>query len=74
MIYTRTVENCCTIGDNGKWGACMAKTETQVTIRVTSNFKERLEMQAQRERRSVASMVRIVMADYLERKEKEAEL
>lgn len=50
----------------------MAKTETQVTIRVTSNFKERLEMQAQRERRSVASMVRIVMEDYLERKEKEA--
>ena len=49
----------------------MAKTETQVTIRVTNTFKERLEMQAQRERRSVASMVRIVMEDYLERKEKE---
>lgn len=49
----------------------MAKTETQVAIRVTNSFKERLEAQAEKERRSVASMVRIVMEDYL--KEKEAE-
>lgn len=44
----------------------MAKTETQITIRVTNEMKEALEKQAERERRSVASMVRIVMEDYLE--------
>ena len=47
----------------------MEKTETQIAVRV----KARLEAQAQRERRSVASMVRIVMEDYLAQKEKEAE-
>ena len=50
----------------------MAKTETQIAFRVTNEFKERLEAQAKKERRSVASMVRIVMEDYL--KDKEAEL
>lgn len=49
----------------------MPKTETQVAFRVTNEFKARLEAQAHKERRSVASMVRIVMEDYL--KEKEAE-
>ena len=49
----------------------MAKTETQIAVRVTNSFKERLEAQAQKERRSVASMVRIVMEDYLAEKEKE---
>ena len=44
----------------------MAKTETQITIRVTTEMKEALEKQAEKERRSVASMVRIVMEDYLE--------
>lgn len=44
----------------------MAKTETQITIRVTNEMKEALEKQAEKERRSVASMVRIVMEDYLE--------
>ena len=49
----------------------MAKTETQITIRVTREMKEALEKQAEKERRSVASMVRIVMEDYLEaRKDK----
>lgn len=51
----------------------MAKTEAQVAFRVTNEFKERLEIQAQKERRSVASMVRIVMEDYLRTKEKENE-
>lgn len=51
----------------------MAKTEAQIAFRVTNEFKERLEAQAQRERRSVASMVRIVMEDYLAEKEKESE-
>lgn len=49
----------------------MAKTETQVAIRVTHKFKERLEAQAQKERRSVARMVRIVVEDYLAEKETE---
>ena len=51
----------------------MEKTETQISFRVTNDFKDRLEAQAQRERRSVASMVRNTMEDYLAEKEKEAE-
>lgn len=51
----------------------MSKTETQVAFRVTNEFKERLEAQAQRERRSVANMVRNVMEDYLKEREKEVE-
>ena len=50
----------------------MGKTETQVAIRVTNDFKERLEIQAQKERRRVAGMVRIVMEDYLAEKENES--
>lgn len=46
----------------------MAKTETQITIRVTNEFKARLEAQAERERRSVAGMVRIVLEDCGRRK------
>ena len=42
----------------------MAKTETQIAVRVTNSFKERLEAQAQKERRSV-------MEDYLAEKETE---
>lgn len=49
----------------------MAKTETQVAFRITNEFKRRLETQAQKERRSVAGMVRIVMEDYLNAKEAE---
>lgn len=51
----------------------MAKTETQISFRVTNEFKERLEAQASRERRSVANMVRNAVEDYLREKEKEAE-
>lgn len=50
----------------------MDKTEAQISFRVTNDFKERLEIQAQKERRSVASMVRIVMEDYLAEKENES--
>ena len=39
----------------------MEKTEAQISFRVTNEFKDRLEAQARKERRSVASMVRIVM-------------
>lgn len=49
----------------------MEKTDVQISFRVTYGFKERLEAQAQKERRSVAGMVRIVMEDYLKEKENE---
>ena len=49
----------------------MEKTEAQISFRVTNGFKERLEAQAKKERRSVASMVRIVMEDYINEKEAE---
>ena len=49
----------------------MEKTEAQISFRVTNEFKDRLEAQARKERRSVARMVRIVMEDYLNEKETE---
>lgn len=55
-----------------KGGVYVDKTEAQISFRVTNDFKERLEIQAQKERRSVASMVRIVMEDYLAEKENES--
>lgn len=51
----------------------MAKTETQVAIRVTNELKARLEAQAEKERRPVANMIRKVMEEYLDKQEKEAE-
>ena len=54
-----------------KGGVCVDKTQTQISFRVTNEFKERLEAQAQKECRSVASIVRIVMEDYLTEKENE---
>ncbi|WP_300692231.1 ribbon-helix-helix domain-containing protein [uncultured Oscillibacter sp.] len=51
----------------------MDKTQTQISFRVTNELKERLEAQAQKERRSVASMVRIVMEDYLAEQENKPE-
>lgn len=48
----------------------MAKTETQVAIRVTYEFKERLKAQAQKERRPVSNMIRKVVEEYLDAKEK----
>ncbi len=52
----------------------MEKTEAQIGIRVTNEFKERLEAQAERERRPVANMIRKVMEEYLDAREKEAEM
>ena len=46
-------------------GAYMAKTETQITIRITNEMKEQLEKQAGKERRSVANIVRNLIEDYL---------
>jgi len=51
----------------------MAKTETQVCVRVTYEFKARLEAQAQKERRSVANLIHKVMEEYLEQVEEKAE-
>ena len=47
----------------------MAKTDTQVSVRMTSELKGRLEEQAQKERRSVANLILKVMEEYLEAQE-----
>ena len=44
----------------------MAKTDTQISFRVTQEFKELLEEQAQKERRSVSNLILKVMEEYLE--------
>lgn len=49
----------------------MAKTDAQIGIRVTSEFKARLEAQARKERRSVSNLILKVMEEYLESKQKE---
>ena len=43
----------------------MAKTNAQIGLRVTSEFKEQLEQQAQKERRTVSNLIIKVMEDYL---------
>ena len=47
----------------------MAKKNTQITVRVTSEFKARLEAQAQKDHRSVANLVHKVMEEYLAKEE-----
>lgn len=47
----------------------MAKTETQISCRVTWAFKERLEAQAQREHRTISNLITKVMEEYLEQAE-----
>ena len=54
-------------------GMLMAKTDTQISLRVTSQFKARLERQAERERRSVSNLILKVMEEYLEQQEEEKE-
>ena len=49
----------------------MAKTETQVAIRVTYEYKERLEKRAQKEKQAVSNLIRSTMEEYLDAKEKE---
>ena len=44
----------------------MAKTDAQIGIRVTSEFKAKLEAQARKERRSVSNLILKVMEEYLE--------
>lgn len=50
----------------------MAKTDAIITMRVTSEFKARLEAQAEKEHRSVANLIRLVMEEYLEQQENQA--
>lgn len=47
----------------------MAKTDAYIGFRVTSEFKERIEAQAQKERRSVANLIHKVMEEYLKQQE-----
>ncbi len=48
----------------------MQKTDTQISFRTTTEFKARLEAQAQREHRAVANLVKIVLEESLDRVEK----
>ena len=50
----------------------MAKTQTQIGIRVTNDFKARLERQGDKERRSVSNLILKVMEEYLEQQEKQS--
>ena len=47
----------------------MAKKDAQVTVRMTTEEKARLEAQAQKESRSAANLVHKVMRDYLAKEE-----
>ena len=49
----------------------MAKTDAQIGIRVTSEFKAKLEAQARKERRSVSNLILKVMEEYLESQREE---
>lgn len=49
----------------------MAKTDTQIGVRVTSEFKAKLEAQARKERRSVSNLILKVMEEYLEAQKEE---
>ena len=52
-----------------KGGVLMAKTDTQISVRVTNEFKARLERQAEKERRSVSNLIIKVMEEYLDSQE-----
>lgn len=47
----------------------MAKTDTQITFRVTYEFKGRIEAQAQKEHRPVANLIHKIVEEYLEQQE-----
>ena len=47
----------------------MAKTDTQISVRITNEFKARLERQAEKERRSVSNLIIKVMEEYLDSQE-----
>lgn len=67
MYVKKFIIHCITMLSNEViW---MAKTDAIITMRVTSEFKARLEAQAEKEHRSVANLIRLVMEEYLERQE-----
>lgn len=49
----------------------MAKTDAFIGIRVTSDFKEQIEAQAQKERRSLSNLIVKIIEEYLEQQEKQ---
>ena len=49
----------------------MAKTDAQIGIRVTKEFKEQLEVQAKKERRTVSNLILKVMEYYIKEQSKE---
>ncbi len=49
------------------------KTDTQISCRVTAEFKTRVEAQAKRERRPVSNLIIKVMEEYLEKNEPKEE-
>ena len=51
----------------------MAKTDTQISVRITSEFKARLERQAEKERRSFSNLIIKVMEEYLDSQEEPSE-
>ena len=51
----------------------MAKTDTQISVRITNEFKARLERQAEKERRSVSNLIINVMEEYLDSQEEPSE-
>ena len=51
----------------------MEKTDTQISVRITSEFKARLERQAEKERRSVSNLIIKVMEEYLDSQEEPSE-
>ena len=51
----------------------MAKTDTQISVRIANEFKARLERQAEKERRSVSNLIIKVMEEYLDSQEEPSE-
>ena len=49
------------------------KTDAQISCRITSEFKTRLEAQAKRERRPLSNLIIKVMEEYLEANEPKGE-
>ena len=49
----------------------MAKSDAQISLRLSKNLKEELTAQAKRERRSVTALILRVMEEYLKNRESE---
>lgn len=49
------------------------KTDVQISFRTTEEFKERLESIAKQERRPTASLIKIVLEDFVNQYDKEKE-